>query len=452
MSSYQTIAVLSSGGMAEVLVAVVRQESGFAKPCIVKRVLPALGRDTTFAALLRAEARIGAALSHANIVQVQGFTKVEGVDSLIMEFVEGVDLEHVLATCARGALKLSAPMAVLITAEVARALAYVHSRGDLVTGRKLQLVHADVTPGNILISFQGEVKLSDFGIASSRLEGGASDLLAYRGKKSYIPAEQERGDDLTPAADIFALGCVLFEMLTSERLLAEAPDRYEHIAPRIAEKLAGEDAELRGIVTRMTAPDAAARYQSAVQLERDLTRFLEERAGGMARSRLGTFVQTTHSKEKKRCYALLKEAMTAPAPAPTAVLSREPPPPAEPSIVGTTRLMTPTSTTGGTETQRGKDLSMAVPKEEVERMRQDFLRRQESAVLSSPAKSMPPVMRRRTQSEVRPASAKAPSALLGMFAVLLVAVAAALFFTIRKSSQAAHPAPVKKEAPHARTP
>ncbi len=464
--TYKTIELLCSGGMAEILVAVARQESGFVKPCIVKRVLPPLRADPTYAALLRYEARIGQALSHANIVQVQGFARVEGHDAIIMEFVEGVDLEHVLKTCARGAMKLSTPMSIQITAEIARALHYVHSRGDLVTGKGLKLVHADVTPGNVMISFEGEVKLGDFGIASARLEGGASDLLAYRGKRTYMPPEQHEGKSLEPAADLFALGCVLFEMLCGKRLLTEDAERFTAIPGRLATDLAGQQEDLRQIVAKMVDFVPANRYQSAAALERDLLQLLEEKHGGLARQRLGVFVQTTHTKEQRRCHQLLKAAMergeAMPAtPEPFAAV-----PPTR-VMAGPAPAPVPTPTTPNDPQRdvlhRGKDLSLALPRAEVERVRNKFILDQESSVrsrTSAGSSSVSQQPHRAVRPTMPPAPARPPLARRGIrlwVAALLLALMAAgavLYSTGKgaKVRQAAHPAPHVKEGPRGSTP
>ena len=208
---YRVLGTIALGGMGEVFLAALEREGGFEKRVALKRALPQLMADTAFVELFEREARLAAALDHRHIVQVFDFGRHEDGAWIAMEYVHGVDLKSVLDQ--EGALPTS--LAIEIGLACARGLHYAHRATD-PRGQALHVVHSDVSPQNVLLSFQGDVKLADFGLAHAAARG-PSDEGALRGKFAYMSPEQARGEAVGPASDQFSLGAVLYEALSGAR-------------------------------------------------------------------------------------------------------------------------------------------------------------------------------------------------------------------------------------------
>ena len=215
---YRLVAPLASGGMAEIWRAEADGPAGVRTEVALKLVRGATGASPEFARMLVEEARLVARLHHANLVQVLELVEVDGRFGLVMELVRGRDLGRVVERCRELGIRPGLARAVLIGVEVAKALAYAHRL--VVDGRPAGLVHRDVSPHNILVSYEGEVKLADFGIArvASRLE--LTDPGTVKGKLAYMAPEQARGEPVDARADVFALGVVLWELCAGRRLFA----------------------------------------------------------------------------------------------------------------------------------------------------------------------------------------------------------------------------------------
>jgi serine/threonine protein kinase len=212
---YRIVARIGRGGMAEVYLAQRTGPGGFARDLVIKRILPHLAADPEFVRMFVNEAAILARLTHSNIAQVYDFGRIDKDYYLAMEYVRGTSLDRLFAVVA--GTGLPAALAVRVTAEIARGLDYAHRATD-AHGRPLNVVHSDVSPSNVLISFEGEVKLIDFGIARAR--GGRDDALhgTIKGKVRYMSPEQSRGLPLDPRTDVFSLGVLLWEALTGANL------------------------------------------------------------------------------------------------------------------------------------------------------------------------------------------------------------------------------------------
>ncbi len=201
------------GGMAEVFLAKTIGVEGFARPVAIKRVLPSYSADHTFAQMFINEARLSAGLRHANIVGTLDFDRDdEGRLFLVMELVEGKDLDNLVET---GPLPWS--VIIYVLGEVLRGLGAAH---DAVNdqGRPLGIVHRDVSPHNVLLSWDGAVKVSDFGIAKAFQATGAQQSGMIKGKASYMSPEQIKAEVLDGRSDIFAVGVMLHQMLTGRPL------------------------------------------------------------------------------------------------------------------------------------------------------------------------------------------------------------------------------------------
>ncbi len=223
--SYQLLEKIATGGMAEVFRARALGAMGFEKILVIKRILDTLARDEEFQELFKGEARIAAMLAHVNIVQVFELGQEGDHLYIAMEYVHGIDLAR-LVTRARAVGEFPIPLALFVTAEVLKALQFAHASAD-GEGRALDIVHCDISPQNVLISFSGEVKITDFGISRAAIQKGGQDVI--RGKYAYMSPEQVDGRSLDGRSDLFSLGIVLFELLTGRRLF-KAKSRDETLA------------------------------------------------------------------------------------------------------------------------------------------------------------------------------------------------------------------------------
>ncbi len=269
MGRYQLVRPLARGGMAEVFLAR-RRAGGLEKLLVVKRIRPERANDARFLELFLREARLSMGLTHQNIVPVFDFGRTGDQVFLAMERVEGKDLGSTLARA--GDHRLPPMVAAFVAGECCRALAYAHDRRG-PGGEPLGIVHRDVTPRNVLVSWSGEVKLTDFGIAA--LAG--DDHRALLGTPAYLAPEQARGEPVDARADVYAVGLVLRELLTGVRARA-GDDREALLAAARAGALVpwppDVDAALVAIVDRATALDRAQRYPDAramlAELEHDI--------------------------------------------------------------------------------------------------------------------------------------------------------------------------------------
>jgi len=213
---YELLERVAVGGMAEVFRGRAVGAEGFEKWIAIKRVLPDLARDEAIVAMLLSEARIHATLSHRNIVQIHDLgVSEDGEYFIVLEYVEGHDMRAVIEALGARSERVPDSLALFIASEVAQGLHFAHeAKGS--DGEPLGLVHRDVSPSNVLVSFAGEVKLSDFGIAKRRQDASAVGTL--KGNLVYMSPEQARRAPLDRRTDLFALGAVLFEMLTGYKL------------------------------------------------------------------------------------------------------------------------------------------------------------------------------------------------------------------------------------------
>ncbi|MEZ4301753.1 MAG: serine/threonine-protein kinase [Polyangiaceae bacterium] len=201
------------GGMADIYLARVETELGGTRRVIVKEVLPKHAGSAELSTMLVAEAKLAAGLSHANVVAVEDLGSEGGSLFIAMEYVEGFDLRELCRRCSRAHVPLPVEFSLLMVMEILRGLDYAHRR---------RVVHRDVSPSNVLISFEGEVKICDFGIARAHT---ASDIdeETVRGKAGYMSPEHARGEDVDARSDIFAAGIILWELLSGRRFYRAEP-------------------------------------------------------------------------------------------------------------------------------------------------------------------------------------------------------------------------------------
>jgi serine/threonine-protein kinase len=219
---YRLVEPLASGGMADVWRAEVTGAAGVVKEVALKLVRGEHGARSDFVRMFVDEARLASRLGHGNVVQVFEFDQVDGRYYIAMELVRGRDLGRVVERAREAGVRLGLPRAVQIGVEVARALSYAHRLTE--GGQPLGVVHRDVSPHNVLVSFEGEVKLTDFGIARAMHRAGLSEPGTIKGKAAYMAPEQARGEAVDARADVFSLGVVLWELCAGRRLFAREGD------------------------------------------------------------------------------------------------------------------------------------------------------------------------------------------------------------------------------------
>lgn len=276
---YRVLERLASGGMAEVFVAESAGIEGFKKRVAIKRVLPHLSEKKRFISMFLDEARISAQLSHSNCVQVFDIGVGDNAYFIVMEFVDGADLKGVVDYLKNNGRVFPVEIGVLIAVRICEGLVYAH---ELTTsdGQPLSIVHRDMSPPNVLITKHGEVKIVDFGLAkaSSQLEKSEPGII--KGKFSYLSPEAARGEEVDHRTDIFAVGIILWELLSGKRLFLGDTDfatvqqvQKAHVPPLAGLRNDVPD-ELDRIIRRSLASDPAQRYATARDLGRDLTAFL----------------------------------------------------------------------------------------------------------------------------------------------------------------------------------
>jgi eukaryotic-like serine/threonine-protein kinase len=315
---YLLIQRLSSGGMGEIFLAK-HGLAGFEKLCVIKKVLPHLNEDEHFLSRFVDEAQVAIHLQHANIAQVFEVGRVGEEYFLSLEYVEGRDLRRCLSVLDERGQRFPLDLALLICRDVANGLAYAHRRTG-PRGESLELVHCDISPPNVVISFEGEIKVIDFGIAKSAVRVTATDPRMGFGKFGYMAPEQlMRGGKIDHRTDIYAVGSVMYEVLTGERLytMGESPD-YRELAKQVVNgehaRLSELDPELApfdGIVERALAPMAGDRYQSAAELRDAIQHALVRINPTLATDTLGSFMRELFAedmREIQRLTALARDA------------------------------------------------------------------------------------------------------------------------------------------------
>ena len=269
---------IGRGGMADIYLASARTGLGGSRLVVIKEVLAELADRARFAEMLVAEAKLAARLCHANVVKVEDLGREQGTLFIAMEYVEGFDLRDLLRRCARDKVALPIEFSLLVVSEALRALDYAHRFRD-ERGQGLCVVHRDVSPSNVLISFEGEIKLCDFGIARANDTVETLPDEAIQGKAGYMSPEHARGEAIDARADVFAAGIILWELLSGRRLykaadgesLLEVAQRAE-IPPVAVHGLHDEQA-LHAIVLRALAPSRDDRYLAAAGMLRDLEEY-----------------------------------------------------------------------------------------------------------------------------------------------------------------------------------
>jgi serine/threonine protein kinase len=303
---YLLLEKIGSGGMAEIFKAVVRGAADFQKVLVVKRVLVAFSKDPVFVKMFIDEARITAPLQHANIVSIHEFDQVDGQYYLAMEYVHGKDLHRVMARANKLGRRIPEDLALFAVGEVCGALWYAFNARDPY-GNPLRIIHRDVSPSNILVSYGGEVKVADFGVAkaatsTSREAAGG----ALKGKLGYMSPEQVLGREVDHRSDIFALGIILFEALTLKRLFLGRTDLQTLINVRDAdiEKRLARHPEIAppvaDILRKALAKSPDERFRSAHEMQGAIQDVLYSKGRRVGAADFSTFMRDLFPQESEQ--------------------------------------------------------------------------------------------------------------------------------------------------------
>ncbi len=299
---YRMVRDLGAGGMAQVFLAAIDGPAGFQKQCVVKKILPEFASDPNFSQMFINEARIAAMMSHQNIVHVFEFSQDNGQFFLAMEYVAGASLDRVIRVARKTNFPLGPRVAVEVGIAIANALAYAHSL-TTADGRPLKIVHRDISPENILLSRDGAVKLTDFGVVKSSLTEHATVAGVVKGKWRYMSPEQVASHPVDARSDLFALGVVLYEVATGKRLfradsLAATVNAVMHarIEPP-SEVVPGFPPQLERVLMTALDREPKRRFQNALELATALEQFRARQPWTSSGKHLASIVNTLFPKD-----------------------------------------------------------------------------------------------------------------------------------------------------------
>ncbi len=308
---YEILAPLGKGGMAEVFVGRATGEGGFERLVAVKRILPELAETPDFVEMFTDEARISAGLSHGNIGQVYEFGRSDDSYFIAMEYIQGVHLRKIYRVFGK-AKKIPPPgLAAYVMANVCAALEHAHTRTD-AEGSPQNIIHRDVSPSNVLVTFEGEIKLIDFGIARARQRVHETSASALKGKFAYMSPEQAFGRDLDHRSDIFCAGILLFELLTrcnpfeddNDLSTLERVRKAKVIPPR---KVVGDvPEELEAVCLEALQREPDDRFASAGEMQSALEAYHFK--VGYGRQQLSGLMQEAFAEQREKTRDLLRRA------------------------------------------------------------------------------------------------------------------------------------------------
>jgi serine/threonine protein kinase len=296
---------INIGGMAEVWRGKQVGASGFERLVAIKRILPNIAEDEEFITMFIDEAKITVQLTHANIAQVYELGHVQNSYFIAMEYIAGKDMRAIFDRCRKKSEPAPVPLTCYAVSKLCEGLDYAHRKKDGM-GRDMNIVHRDVSPQNILISYEGEVKVIDFGIAKAAGKATKTQAGILKGKFAYMSPEQIRGLPLDRRSDVFAIGVCLYELLTGERLFVGDSDfsvlekvrKAEVTPPSHFNKRVPE--ALEKIVLRALAKEVDDRYQYASEVADDLQRFLITSDSIFSRKDLMQYMKSTFAEDVER--------------------------------------------------------------------------------------------------------------------------------------------------------
>lgn len=316
---YLLLERVNVGGMAEVFKAKTFGVAGFERIVAIKRILPNMVEDDEFIKMFIDEARIAVQLNHANVAQIYELGQQGGNYYIAMEYVPSRDLRTLLDRMRQSGSLMPIPQAAYVASKICEGLDYAHRKKDPL-GKPMNIIHRDVSPQNVLLSYDGEVKIIDFGIAKAANRASKTQAGVLKGKFGYMSPEQVRGLAIDHRSDIFAVGVLLYEMLTGERLFVGESDFSTLERVRNAEVLPPTtynkkiSSELEDIVLRSLAREAGDRYPWAADLAEDLQRFMIADRSIFSAKRLSEFMHETYAPEIALEQAKMEEYLKVSAP------------------------------------------------------------------------------------------------------------------------------------------
>jgi serine/threonine protein kinase len=278
---YRSLGRIGQGGMADVFLALGRGPAGFNKLVVIKRLRDTVASDETFREMFLDEARLAARLNHPNVVQTYEVFEHEGAFFITMEYLEGQPLSRIARECAKRGMRLQPQICARIVSDALCGLHYAHDACDF-DGVPLEIVHRDVSPQNVFVTYDGQVKVVDFGIAKAERSNTKTQAGFFKGKAAYMAPEQLEGGVIDRRVDVFTTGIVLWELLVGKKLMAAESTAktlmrlLKDPVPRVSEIVPDIDPMLDRIVARALKRDPAARFQTAGEMREALEQYLVE--------------------------------------------------------------------------------------------------------------------------------------------------------------------------------
>ncbi len=304
VGKYELLSELGSGGMATVYLARLQREAGFERLVAVKRIHEHMSKEEKFRTMFLDEARIAARVQHPNVIQVTDFGVEEDAPYLVMEYINGENFAGVLRTCWKRGKPFPIPVAVRIVACACEGLHHAHDLKN-AEGTPLDLVHRDVSPHNLMISYEGIVKLTDFGIAKAVDRVGLSRSGSLKGKITYMSPEQVLAQPLDRRSDVFALGTILFESTLGRRLF-RAESEFETLQRIISAQVPfptsidpGYPKQLEAVIMRALAASPDDRYQTAREMQQDLEKYLAKTGKPVGTVEIGEVMEKLFASRRK---------------------------------------------------------------------------------------------------------------------------------------------------------
>jgi len=282
VGDYEILGLIGRGGMAEIYKAKKKGVKGFEKIIALKKILSGYGTDAKFIEMFVDEAKIAAELSHPNIVEIYDLGEKDDYYFIAMEYVSGKDLRLILQKLAQTGTTLPEEYSIYLVIKILEALNYAHSARDS-SGKSLEIVHRDVSPPNILVSYGGNIKLTDFGVSKASIKVHQTLAGALKGKLLYMSPEQARGEDnLDHRSDLYSAATILFELITGEKLFMDSSEiamlkkvqEGEIVKPSQIKK--DIDPELEAIILKSLDKNIEKRYQKAADMIKDLNVYMKQ--------------------------------------------------------------------------------------------------------------------------------------------------------------------------------
>jgi len=292
LGKYQLLAVLGRGGMAEVFLALSRGNLGFDKLAVVKRLRPGLADDDAFRTMFLDEARLAARLNHPNVVHTYEVGEHEGVYFIAMEYLEGQALNKITHAAEKRGEPLEPRISARIISDALAGLHHAHTLADF-DGRPLGIIHRDISPHNLFVTYEGTTKLVDFGIAKAALSSTETEVGVLKGKVAYMSPEQATGVPLDARSDVFAMGIVLWEMLTQRRLMTgdSAASTIHRLltapVPPVSSMRRDVSQSLDAIVDRALKKNPDERFSSALEMREAIEEYLASTGNAVRSDEVG---------------------------------------------------------------------------------------------------------------------------------------------------------------------